>query len=42
VGVKSFYMKDKELFLDLKYKRGFGLADQLNTNTFLLNLGIQI
>ena len=42
VGLKSFYINDKEFFLDLKYKRGFGLAEGLNTNTLSLNLGLQI
>lgn len=42
IGLKSFYMNNKELFLDLKYQRGFGLIDRFNTNTFLINLGFQI
>jgi hypothetical protein len=43
LGLKSFYIKDKEMFIDLKYKRGFGLlVENLNTNSFLLNLGFQI
>lgn len=42
VGLKIIYLKDKELFVDFKYKRGFGLLEGLNTNTFLMNVGLQI
>lgn len=41
-GLKIHYKNDKELFLDLRYQRGFGLLKQFNTNTFLMNLGFQI
>lgn len=42
VGLKRVMLKKKELFFDLKYRRGFVLLDGLSTNTFLLNTGIQI
>ncbi len=42
IGVKSFYLSDKELFLDLKYQRGFGLLKNLSSNTISFDLGFQI
>lgn len=41
-GLRSIYLNDKELFLDFRYQRGFGLLQGLNTNTFLINIGFQI
>jgi len=42
IGLKSNYMKDKEVFLDFRYQKGFGLIKGFNTNTFSINLGFQI
>ncbi len=42
VGIKSFYMKDREIFVDLQYKRGFGLIESINTNRVTINLGLQL
>ncbi len=42
VGLKSLYLNDKELFIDLRYQKGFGLLRYLSTNTLLINLGFQI
>lgn len=41
-GLRSIYLKDKELFLDFRYKRGFGLLQSIQTNTFSINIGTQI
>lgn len=42
VGLKKVILKKKELFFDLKYRRGFGLLEGISTNSFILNTGIQI
>lgn len=42
VGLKSLYLNGKEVLLDLRYQRGFGLLKNLNTNTLMINLGFQI
>lgn len=42
VGLKSFYMNDKELSIDLRYQRGFGFVKNMNTNILSINLGFQI
>lgn len=42
IGLKSTYLKNKELYLDVRYQRGFGLMQNLQTNTFSINLGFQI
>lgn len=42
MGLKTLFLNDKELFIDLRYQRGFGMLQCLNTNTLLINLGIQI
>jgi hypothetical protein len=39
VGLKSIYFNKRELFFDLRYKRGF---EGINLNTFSATLGIQI
>jgi hypothetical protein len=42
VGLTSFYLNGKELFLDIRYQRGFGIIESLNSNAFSANLGLQI
>jgi hypothetical protein len=42
LGFNSIVMKDKEIFVDFRYQRGFGLFKGLNTNTYLISLGFQI
>lgn len=42
LGVKSIVLKNREIFVDLNYQRGFGLLQGLNTNKFILNIGFQI
>jgi hypothetical protein len=42
LGFKGYYFKRKEFFVDLRFYRGFGFMQGLNTNLFLLNLGFQL
>jgi hypothetical protein len=42
VGLSRINLNNKELMIDLRYQRGFGLLRGLNTNTFQLSLGYQI
>jgi hypothetical protein len=41
-GLKKETIKKKEVFLDLKYKRGYGWLVRLNQNYFVASLGFQI
>jgi hypothetical protein len=43
IGLKSKYHNEKDLFLDIRYQKGlFGLLQSLKTNTYSINLGLQI
>lgn len=42
LGVIGKVFNDKELFIDLKYQRGFGLLEYFSTNFLLLTIGFQI
>ncbi len=42
VGIRYNYLNDKVLFLDLRYQRGYGIFQNMNTNTFIINLNFQI
>jgi hypothetical protein len=42
VGLKNIFLYDKEIFIDMRYQRGFGILKNLNTNTFSVNLGLQL
>jgi hypothetical protein len=42
IGLKKVNIKKKELFFDLKYRKGLGLIEGLTTNHLLLNIGMQI
>ncbi len=42
IGIRGKYVKEKELYLDLRYQRGFGMLMNLNTNAISLNLGLQL
>lgn len=41
-GLKTTSLKGKELYMDFRYQKGFGLIRGMNTNTFSMNLGFQI
>lgn len=41
-GLKSIIFSGREVFLDFRYQRGFGLLTRLNTNIFSANLGFQL
>ena len=42
VGLKTTSLKGKELYMDFRYQKGFGLIRGMNTNSFSMNLGFQI
>lgn len=42
LGVISKVFNDKEIFIDLRNHRGYGLLNHFETNFLLLNLGLQI
>ncbi len=42
IGFISTYINEKELFLDIRYQRGFGIVQHLNTNSLTINVGFQI
>lgn len=41
-GLKTYYQKQKEMYIDLRYQRGLGYIEGLHTNNFSLNLGFEI
>jgi len=42
IGLTVAYINEKELFVDLRYQRGFGLLNGLNTNLYMMNFGFQL
>lgn len=42
IGLKTIIVNNKELFMDLRYQRGYGLLESVNTDNISLNLGLQI
>lgn len=42
LGVISKVFKNKDIFIDFRYQRGFGLLNHFNTNFLILNFGFQI
>lgn len=41
-GLKGLVFNNKEIFLDLRYQRGFMQLKGINTNTLSVNLGLQL
>lgn len=41
-GLKGFYLGGRELYLDFRFQKGFGLIEGLSSHTFSANLGFQL
>lgn len=42
IGLKGFYIDNKEILLDLRYQRGVNFIEGFSPNVFSLNLGFQL